>query len=214
MATRAFSISAKKGFTRIFLVVSIGIVWAGMAWLDVNWPQRSAADAVAAVNGGNIAAVRLRHDERLKNDAAMLAAAWTMFAVAGLALSFYPRRWQMRISPLALAMLAILPMTQGCARSYDTPEYQDVDTAETAFVVPLEGDTADQAKFDSEEFLEEHKVAAKRVQITHRWEQTGRSFLWMETGQWIPDVRLIKVNRSPITRQWTADTDKDNAIWV
>lgn len=60
------------------------------------------------------------------------------------------------------------------------------------------------------------KVAAKRVQITHRWSQEGR-FYW--SGHWIPTVRLIKVNRSPVTREWTADKDsgtagKNEAIWI
>lgn len=91
-----------------------------------------------------------------------------------------------------------------------------MDTSETAYVVPLEGDTAGQAKFQSEKFLEDKKVAAKRIQITHRWNQTGR---WETQGQWIPNVRLIKVNRSPITREWTAEnnkgtSNKDQAIWV
>ena len=109
-----------------------------------------------------------------------------------------------------------LMLCTGCYREYDKPEFSEVDTADTAYLVPLEGDTSNQAKFDSERFLDDKKVASKRVQITHRWNQTGR---WSTEGEWIPNVRLIKVNRSPITREWTADTKngtaaKDQAIWV
>lgn len=116
---------------------------------------------------------------------------------------------------LMAGLLGILALS-GCYKQYDVPEYKDVDTSETAYLVPLEGDTAGQAKFQSEKFLEDKKVAAKRVQIIHRWNQTGR---WEHQGQWIPNVRLIKVNRSPITREWTAEnkngTSKtDQAIWV
>ena len=104
----------------------------------------------------------------------------------------------------------------GCYRDYDKPEFSEVDTADTAYLVPLEGDTANQAKFDSESFLDDKKVASKRVQITHRWNQTGR---WPGEGEWIANVRLVKVNRSPVTREWTADAKngtaaKDQAIWV
>jgi hypothetical protein len=200
-----------KELTRIVLLISIALAWAGMISFDNYWPQRSAHDSVAAVNGGNAAAQRLRDDEQVTHAATDIAGIWTVAAPVMFLLTFYPDKH--RITLVAAIALAG-PLLSGCSRSYDAPEYADIDTAETAFVVPLEGDTTDQAKFQSEEFLQQHKVAAKRVQITHRWSQTGRNLLWMESGQWIPNVRLIKVNRSPVTRQWTAETDKDKAIWL
>jgi hypothetical protein len=101
-------------------------------------------------------------------------------------------------------------------RPYDRPEYAEIDTSETGFLIPLEGDSGVQAKFQSEEYLRALKVAAKRVQITHRWSQEGRL---PNSGQWIALVRLIKVNRSPVTREWTADATsgtaaKNQAIWI
>ena len=99
-------------------------------------------------------------------------------------------------------------------KPYDVPEFVDVDSSESAFLIPLEGDTTNQAAFHSVKFLEEKKVAAKRVQITHRWSRTG--FL-PASGHWIPTVRLIKVDRRPITREWTKShksgtSSKDEAI--
>src|SRR5262245_40822602 len=85
-------------------------------------------------------------------------------------------------------------------KPYDVPEFVEVDSSESAFLIPLEGDTANQAAFHSVKFLEEKKVAAKRVQITHRWNRTG--FL-PASGRWIGTVRVIKVDRRPITREWT-----------
>src|SRR5438477_399325 len=96
----------------------------------------------------------------------------------------------------------------GCIKDYDKPEYSEIDTSETGFLIPLEGDTAGQAKFASESYLEEKKVAAKRVQITHRWSPTGR---FHNDGQWIPVVKLIKVKRSPVTREWTAEASRGTA---
>lgn len=103
-----------------------------------------------------------------------------------------------------------------CRRPYDVPEYIEIGAHETGFLVPLEGDTAKQAKFDSAAAVSELRVAAKRVQVTHRWNQEGR---WKNTGKWISTVRLIKVNRAPVTRQWTAETKtgttaKDEGIWA
>src|SRR4051812_35624731 len=114
------------------------------------------------------------------------------------------------------AALGASMLLNGCIRDYDKPEYSEIDTAETGFLIPLEGDSAGQAKFASEKYLDERKVAAKRVQIVHRWNQTGRL---PSDGTWIPTVRLIKVKRSPVTREWTAEAtrgtaSKDQAIWT
>lgn len=37
-----------------------------------------------------------------------------------------------------------------CVKPYDTPEYAEIDTSETGFLIPLEGDSRSQAKFQSE----------------------------------------------------------------
>jgi regulator of protease activity HflC (stomatin/prohibitin superfamily) len=110
--------------------------------------------------------------------------------------------------------LAVFALTQVPLRPYDTPEYVEIDTSESAFLIPLEGDTTNQATFQSVKFLEEKKVAAKRIQITHRWNQTG---YWSINGHWLPAVKLIKVDRRPITREWTKSaksgtSPKDEAI--
>ncbi len=57
---------------------------------------------------------------------------------------------------------------------------------------------------------------AKRIQITKRWHQTGRM---SHTGQWIANVQLIVVERTPVTKEWSANvekgtTKKDEGIWV
>ena len=103
----------------------------------------------------------------------------------------------------------------GC-RPYDRPEFHEVDTSESGFLIPFEGDTTKQTSFDSEKYLNERKVATKRVQIPHRWVQTGRMPF---DGTWMPTVRLVKVDRSPVTREWTADphtgtAQKNEAIWI
>lgn len=96
-------------------------------------------------------------------------------------------------------------------RPYDVPEYVEVDTSETAFVVPLEDSSGGQSKFQSVSYLEEKKVAAKRIQIPHRWNQTGRL---PRTGEYLGIVRVIKVNRVPVTREWDGERDKSKGIWL
>tara|TARA_Y100000034_G_scaffold117749_1_gene157572 strand:+ start:19660 stop:20721 length:1062 start_codon:yes stop_codon:yes gene_type:complete len=119
-----------------------------------------------------------------------------------------------KIALIAAAMFMLSSV--GCMKPYDIPEFAEIETSETGYLIPLEGNTGDQKRFDSEAMLEQQKVAAKRVQITHKWVQTGRL---PNSGEWMSTVRLVKVDRKPITREWTADqqtgTDQRNqAIWV
>ncbi|MCA9046051.1 MAG: hypothetical protein KDA69_17110, partial [Planctomycetaceae bacterium] len=116
---------------------------------------------------------------------------------------------------LALFLLPAVFLMSGC-RPYDVPEFQEVETSHTAFLVPLEGNTEEQSAFNSEECLRNKMVAAKRVQIPHKWVQTGRLPI---TGDWVPTVRLITVDRAPVTREWSADrntgtSNNNQAIWV
>lgn len=99
-------------------------------------------------------------------------------------------------------------------RPYDVPEFAEIDTSESAFLIPLDGDASKQAAFPSAELLDQRKVAVKRVQIPHRWQETGRL---PGQGQWVPTVRLVKVDRRPVTRLWTkaaasGTSPKDEAI--
>ena len=103
----------------------------------------------------------------------------------------------------AVALLAAA--AGGCMRPYNEPEFVDVAPNETAFVIRLDGEnnTSDgQAKLLSEAYLEANRVAAKRIEITHRWVDTGYAH---DAGRWIPDVEVVKVDRSAVTRQWTEE---------
>jgi hypothetical protein len=130
--------------------------------------------------------------------------------------NFLKKGKEMKKSSLLLVCLLFLVGLSGCWRPYPTPKYVEVGNNETAFVIPLEGDSKNQVKFASVEFLQNSQVATKRIQIPLRWNKTGRMH---SSGEWIPMVKVIKVDRTPITREWTADektgsTAKDQAIWV
>jgi hypothetical protein len=214
----------------IFGIVAAALWTAETLWLSARQPDISRALALQQINGGDDVARHLREFESLKDGLHVLVGALTLLTAFvcfkvwlrhGLALV-----WQ-RLSHARLPILAallwpalLLLLGAGCVRQYDRPEYLEVDTSETGFLIPLEGDTADQVKFQSEDYLKQHKVATKRVQISHRWSQEGR---WHTDGKWIPTVRLVKVNRSPVTREWmTTQTTTsggaiqrtDKAIWI
>lgn len=104
-----------------------------------------------------------------------------------------------------LAMILVIVLTfAGCRKPYDKPEFVTIGASQTAFLVPLTGDTTQQASFASEELLDQAKVATKEVQIPHRWVQMGRMH-W--NGEWRADATLIIVERKPVSRSWESGMD-------
>ena len=214
----------------IFGIVAAALWTAETIWLSARQPEISRALALQQLNGGGETARHLREFESLKDGLHMLVGGLTALAAIA-CFSTQLRRslanaWQHLSHTNVQAMAALLwpasllLLSSGCVRQYDRPEYVEVDTSETGFLIPLEGDTTEQVKFQSEDYLKQHKVATKRVQITHRWSQEGR---WPTDGKWISLVRLVKVNRSPVTREWmTLQTTSssgavqraDKAIWI
>ena len=113
-------------------------------------------------------------------------------------------------------IVGVMGSATGCVKPYDTPEFYTIEASQTAFLIPLVGDTANQASFESEELLAQAKVATKEVQIPHRWVQTGR---FSHQGEWRPASKLIVVERTPETREWSSAKDngtsaKNQAIYA
>ena len=117
----------------------------------------------------------------------------------------------MKIKGIIIGLMATITMftMTGCVKPYDTPEFATVEASQTAFLIPLTGDTENQASFASEELLEKAKVATKEIQIPHRWVQTGRRN-WQ--GEWRPSAKLIVVERKPVTREWVSPTDPNSTV--
>jgi hypothetical protein len=217
--------------------VLAAVIWTGENWwLSTQQADTSARLALEQFNDSAQDARALRSFQSLKDNihlgaalAILLAAVFTLGPLArrlaklaaNTPMGARVRKFFGSVAPVIAGLMALL-FTSGCIKSYDRPEYVEIDTSETGFLIPLEGDNTQQAKFQSEEYLKERKVAAKRVQIMHRWSQEGRL---TGDGRWIPTVRLVKVNRSPVTREWISaevsdaagnvrPTENDKAIWI
>lgn len=106
-----------------------------------------------------------------------------------------------KIISLLLILVMCLTMFTACRKPYDTPEFVTIEPHQTAFLIPLIGDTSNQASFESEEMLMQAKVSTKEIQIPHRWVQTGRK-AWQ--GEYRDTMALIIVDRSPVTREWSS----------
>ena len=119
-----------------------------------------------------------------------------------------------KIFALVALMIMVCSCFIGCRKPYDKPEFVTIEPSQTAFLVPLVGDSSNQASFESEDMLLQAKVATKEIQIPHRWVQTGRQH-WM--GEWKASATLIVVERKPVSRSWesgdSAATSSNKAIF-
>ncbi len=216
--------------TRCLLFAGISTVayFGQKLWLEYFDPQLATPLALAQMQSGSdawrkLAAWQAAH--QLPAFAAEGIVALTAIACFGtplwnlgkallvMAASRGRTRSKLLLTPLVATALAL--SAGGCMKPYDKPEHVEIDTSDTGFLIPLEGETGEQTKFESVDYLQQRKVGVKRVTITHRWSQTGR---FSNDGQWLATVRLVKVNRSPITREWTAEQKHahggDKAIWI
>lgn len=123
-------------------------------------------------------------------------------------------RWARTRKELAGVALTIF-LLSSCT-PYKTLDVVEVKSNETAWAIPLDAMSKDgQVKFNSVDFLNQKKVASKRIMVDKVSRSTGR--MWYDV-EWIPATRVITVDRSLVTRQWTdgqADTTKtDEGIGV
>ena len=111
------------------------------------------------------------------------------------------------IAAIALALLAPVPSRA----YYDKSDYTEpyfILPNESAFWIPDVGDNkSSQAKFGSEDYFRDNKIAAKRFIIPHtKLEGSG---LW--SNYYVPAGRLIIVERTPYSREWVDAQDRGTA---
>ena len=96
-------------------------------------------------------------------------------------------------STIAVGMLCLLGNLTGCVKPYDRPEYVEIDTSETGFLIPLEGDgiatgavsirrlseaaqDRDQAGADSASLVAGRAIAQRWAMDSNRAVGQGQSF--------------------------------------
>lgn len=113
--------------------------------------------------------------------------------------------------------LLFLFMFVGC-KPYEPQKLEQIGTNEEAFLIPFVGDTKAQSSTSNEEYLRSNLVFSKQVRIPQQWIKTSYGVGWA-SGEWRDAASLIKVDKAPVTREWTADpnsgtSNKNEAIWV
>ena len=114
---------------------------------------------------------------------------------------------QMTVTAL-FAALALAVTSCGPAK---VEVFEEIESNETAFVISLESDSSDQKQFESVDYLEKQKVASKRINIPIRKKDVGR--FWF-SYEWVPTVRVVSIDRAPVTRQWTGQEQKSRGASI
>lgn len=175
-------------------------------------------EAVAAMEDHTgIAAQTVLARHTVTNDVFLGGWSFTMFLVAAIFLGDI-RRLARKASPAAVLLLVCLAVP-GCMRKpFEPVELKTIASNEEAFLIPLTGDNKKQAAGDNEAYLKSNLVYTKQVQIPQQWHQQGYD-TGGYNGKWEDAAVLIKVDKSPVTREWTADPNsgtstKNEAVWV
>src|SRR6266404_7924402 len=99
-----------------------------------------------------------------------------------------------------LWLVALILVTAGC-KPVKVLDVKEIKPNETAWAIPLDAASdSGQVKFNSVEFLNQKKVASKRIMVDKVERSIGRMPWDIE---WLPATRVITVDRSLVTREWT-----------
>lgn len=118
---------------------------------------------------------------------------------------------------MVVPLLFMSLFSTGCYRPFEPVKLEAISSNEEAFLLPYLGDAKKQTASDNEEYLRENLIYGKQIKIPQQWVPKGYEYV-MPNGEWRDAAILIKVDKSPVTREWTADpnsgtSNKQEAVW-
>lgn len=172
-------------------------------------PELGSKVVLDSLKRDNEAAVRARqYNEVWSSHSAWYVVGYLVFISILFGQDIYKGILKMKNALGLFLLLAVSLFSSGCA--YNTPVFVTVENSETAFVIKLEGDN-EQGTIESESFLKNNMVAIKRIPISYRWVSLGYTPF---NGEFIPNERVVVVDRSPSTREWIPNKETHTGIWV
>lgn len=175
-------------------------------------------DALQQLDGqtdvGNLhARMMAKHNAR----ATWHVAGWLAMAVIIVAmLAEELAAWAKRGAGLA-GLLLVFNCT-GCWRPFEPVKLEVIQPNEEAFLLPFTENIEHQTSTHTEDYLRKNLVHTQQVKLPQQWVPRGYEFLGAN-GEWRDAAILVRVVKSPVTREWTADpnsgtSSKNEAIWV
>lgn len=117
-----------------------------------------------------------------------------------------------------LALALVMLTHSGCWRPFEPVKLEVIQPNEEAFLLPFTESVERQQSTNTEEYLRKNLVHTQQVKIPQQWIPLGYETLF-PNGLWKDAAILVRVDKSPVTREWTADPNsgtstKNEAIWV
>ncbi len=118
-----------------------------------------------------------------------------------------------------LGMIALVSLSMtGCWRPFEPVKLGNDSANERLFLLPFTDSIENQSSSRTEDYLRRNLVYTQQVKIPQQWVPKGYEILF-PNGVWQDAAILVRVNKSPVTREWTADANsgtstRNEAIWV
>jgi regulator of protease activity HflC (stomatin/prohibitin superfamily) len=199
----------------ILIVSAAAYAAAWSAYGDLTLKQR-VTEHVNQMNDDGATGGQLRAVHNGTN--ALYLAGWLVWGAVAGGLLWPEVKAMLTKSKRVMVPALMLVMLTGCWRPFEPVKLETIGANEEGFLIPLVGDSKEQASTHSEDFLAKNLVHTKQVKVPQQWVQKGYEYLGAN-GEWRDAATLITVDRSPITREWTADpatgtSNKNEAVWV
>ncbi len=142
---------------------------------------------------------------------------WIVIGVAAISLFIEDAmEWLRKLMPLSLMTMAL--GLSGCWRPFEPVKLEVIQPNEEAFLLPFTESIELQTSTNTEDYLRRNMVHTQQVKIPQQWVPRGYE-TFKANGEWRDAAILVRVDKSPVTREWTADPNsgtsaKNEAIWV
>jgi hypothetical protein len=204
-------LSLKLGCAAV-LVVGFAI-WSAS---DYNWQTDSAGDvALRQLENPNVQR-EVRDTQFARSNQHVIR--WASLALL-IGLIFIPeithavRLIPNRFKSLGLGLLLCVLAT-GCWRPFEPIKLEVINPNEEGFLLPFTTDPSKQSQTNTEEYFKKNLVFTQQVRIPMQWVSKGYE-TFGPNGEWQPGAILVKVDKSPVTREWTCTAriaSRDDAI--
>lgn len=204
---------------RLLLIAGIGICGAYFSFQSAEGLQN--ADSVLSLQqmGNELRPTEVRIDlvnQHRHRSLWRLSFTWVCVATV-VGMSFEAMRTLARRMGWFGLTLMLVTFT-GCWRPFEPVNLEIIQPNEEAFLLPFTESVDKQQSTHTEEYLRKNLVHTQQVKIPQQWVPSGYEVVFPK-GQWRDAAILVRVDKSPVTREWTADSNsgtstKNEAIWV
>lgn len=207
------------GFKLAVWVVAGAAMAAGFSLRAQSEVSENAKEALRQLDDSDSSAATVRASHWRRNAEHLAAPLLWLGLGALLFASDFRREFSAATKKVALALAACAALANsGCYRPFEPVVLETIGTSEEGFLIPYQGNSKDQTSTNSEEYLAANLVQTKQVRIPQQWVPKGFEVTGAN-GDWKPAAILIRVDKAPVTREWTADTlsgtaNKNEAVWV